>query len=417
LVVNVTELNVGLDRDVSGGPAAYIHVRDLPGKSGADLSGGPNWPYVPSESGGGWTAVQMDSVPLTFNPEDQFCVDLNDNLYEPGDTISYYLSARDANGRVTYWTNLAGTTTDEAAVRAFPMEMTCLPANALGGGTDILLVDAHDGGGVQPYFDYDFGLLGITPDRFDVNRDGSDTGLGSSVKDVVQQLIPYYKKIIWSSGSLSRGTIGDGAFGSVIDHKSDDFGLLYTFLDQHPEDCGVYFTGNGLASEWYSVLSSTSSWLFRTTFMDFSAVSDDHRAVGEPVSPLVVGQPGSIFDRAGGPDMLIAYGGCPVISSFDVLAPSGTSALEMAYSNNAAHGAVLSQQTVNSASATAGVILSGFSYGFIRDDQPQDPYDRVVHLQSILVWLGNELAFPTGTTAGLTFENNLAQNYPNPFNP
>jgi len=412
LVVKVTELNVGLDRDVSGGPAAYIHVRDLPGKSGAVLSGGPSWPYVPSLSGGGWTAIQMDSVPYAGpEPDDQFRVDLNDNLYEPGDTVLYYLSARDAYGITTYWTNLTGTTTDEATVRAMPMEVTCLPANAIGGGADILLVDADDGGGTQPYFDYDFELLGVTHDRFDINKNGVGNGLGEWVKDVSQQLIPYYKKIIWSSGSRERQTIGSGDRG-----LPGDLTVLYDFLDQHPEDCGVYFTGDRLASEW-SLFQSSSSGLFRSTFMDFSVVNHRHRDAGEPVSPLVAGQPGSFFDASGGPDVFIAYGGCPENWNFGVLAPSGASSLEMAYSNNPAHGAVLSQQTLNADSATVGVILSGFGYGRIRDDQTQNPYDRVVHLQRILEWLGNVLPYPTGAKAGPMFENNLAQNYPNPFNP
>jgi hypothetical protein len=413
LVVNVTEFNVGLDRDVSGGPAAYLHVRDLPGKSGADLSGGSQWPYVPSMSGGGWTVIRGDSIPLSFYPQDQYSFDLNDNLFEPGDTIMYYLSARDAWGRTTYWTWGTGTTTSEAAARDLAMEMTCLPANGLAGVTDVLYVDAHDGGGAQPYFDYDFRSLGIKPDRFDITRYGSSAGLGATVKDVATQLIPYYKKIIWSSGSLDVETIGDG---NLPNNRSDDFAVLYDFVEQHNEDCGVYFTGDGIAGNWRHDLWGSSAVNFRTKYMHFDVLAADHATQGIPLSPLIGGLTGSVVDGIGGPDTLFAYTGCPTLRTFDVLLDSDSSSVDMLYDTNPTHGAVVSQQTVNPMGATVGVVLSGFSYDTIRDDNLAAFYDRGTHLYKILTWMGNAIT-PTAVNNTPALVDDLAQNYPNPFNP
>jgi hypothetical protein len=410
LVANITELTVGLDRDVSGGPAAYIHVRDLPGKSGEALSGGPRWPYVPGQSGAGWTAIRMDSIPLTFHPQDQFCVDLNDNLFEPGDTIEYYLSARDNLLRTTYWTWDTETTTDLAAVQANPMEVTCLPANGLNGVADILYVNVEDGTGVAPYLENDFRVLGVAYDRYDVNLNGREQGLGGAVKDVVTQLIPYYRKIIWSSGKKSVKSVDSG-------EKTDEWGLLRDFVEQHTEDCGVYFTGDGLAEEWSYLPTWEPGGALRVDYMDFTLFNNDHTAAGLQMTPQVIARAGSIFDGPSGPDTTLAYGGCPDIRRFDVLMPAEDAVVEMDYSGNPVWGAVMSQATVTSDTTTARIVLAGFSYDVIRDDRTQVPYDRVAHLDKVLTWLGNGPFYPTAAEAGPGLRNHLAQNYPNPFNP
>ncbi|UCH84133.1 MAG: hypothetical protein JSW50_00135, partial [Candidatus Latescibacterota bacterium] len=81
--------------DPSSGPAVYCHVKDVsPAKSGTAISGDlSRWPVV--SNGGNWTVLRCDSSYDPYNcPEnwitDEYCVDLNDNLYTPGDTIFYY---------------------------------------------------------------------------------------------------------------------------------------------------------------------------------------------------------------------------------------------------------------------------------------------------------------------------------------
>ncbi len=409
--------SAGLDNHMTGvpssGPAVYCHVKDISGaKSGAAISGDlGRYPLVSTAAG--WTVLRFDTVKTAAGAplQDRFNIDLNDNLYTPGDTVYYYFSARDINSVTTYFSQLAGVTDSEAEARALAMEMTCLPANALGGQTDILYVDDYDNRGAQPYFDTAFEVLGLTPDRYDVLGASAirGNGPGGRVVNVLQQLVGCYRKIIWNSGDLTNGLIGDGTPGL---EKSDDFAMLFQFLDLHPGGAGVYISGDNIAEEWVTLIGAGATGL-QSTYMNFNLVGGDHIAAGQPTTPLAIGQPGSCF----GTDTLLAYGGCPTINNFDVLVPTGASQLEMAYSNNLAHGAVISQITANSAGDTARVLLSGFSYHEIRDDKVQFPPDRVEHLLAILRWLDNAVSDPTAIGDVPQYESTLAQNYPNPFNP
>jgi hypothetical protein len=428
-VVTVSEPNYGLDNHITGdpssGPAVYIHVRELgPSKSGAAVSGDiSRWPVV--SSGGGWTVLRMDTVfskpGRRFVVPDVYCADLNDNLYTPGDTIEFYFSARDAAGNVSYAygpttsysADFPNVTLTEAEAQADPMEVTCLPANALAGTTDVLYVDACSGYGAQPYFGSSFELLGITPDRYDVRAPSSvlGNGPGSRVVSTANQIIPYYKKIIWNSGSLSSGTMGDGG-----NSKSNDFGMLYSFLDQHPGGPGLYISGDEIAAEW-AILTGADAINLKNDYMNFNVLSSSHTTMGLPLSPLAIGQAGSCFVHASSPDSIVAYSNyCTWAGNFDVLEATGSSGTAMAYENNPAYGALLAQTTTNGVGASAKVMLSGLSYHDIRDDRVAFPPDRAEHLLDILRWMDNVINDPTGG-GDLRFETGLAQNYPNPFNP
>ena len=109
-------------------------------------------------------------------------------------------------------------------------------------------------------------------------------------------------------------------------------------------------------------------------------------------------------------EVVVAYGGCPLINDFDVLEPTGTATLEMTYNGagSATSGAVIGQKTMNTAGFNVGVILSGFSYHYIRDDKPAGVLDRVIHLQKVLSFLGNTYsktyAFGLDTFGGYPLE-------------
>jgi hypothetical protein len=380
------------------------------------VSGGlGRWPVVSNV--GGWTVLQFDYVWTTgpYPKADRYCVDLNDDLYTPGDTVWYYFSARDMDGNTNYWSRQTGVASLESHVREHPMELTCLPANAANGATDILYVDDCDITGVQPYFDTAFEMLGLSPDRFDVlsSSFGSGNGLAGHVADASQQIMGHYRKIIWSTGDLEAALIGDST-GSVP--SSDDFGLLYEFLAQGSNRPGLYITGDNIAEVW-NEQTGTDAIRLRNDYMDFTMIDGDHVALGQPLTPLVVGEPGSCFDHPSGPDLMLAYGGCSPIADFDVLQPAGGSSLAMSYSGSPANGAVLTQVTPNTAGDTAKVVLSGFSYDVIRDDVRQTVPDRVEHLLDIIRWLENDVDTPTSVRHTPPLENHLAQNYPNPFHP
>jgi hypothetical protein len=421
--VTVTATNFGLgfhtEGDPASGPAVYCHVEDIdPAKSGEAITGDPyRWPVV--GTGDNWTALRFDSAFGNDGTavENRYCVDLNDNLYTPGDTIWFYFSARDAAGNTTYWSRFTGAAGNEMVVRSSPMEMTCLPANAADGATDILYVDAFDRSSTSGFFDSAFEVLGISPDRYDIRASTSleHNGPGTRVVNVSEQVTSKYKTIIWDSGNVSTVTINNGP-GSGYGGKSDDFGLLFEFLDTRPDNPGLYLTGDAIAANWVYYGAGGAASL-RNTYLDFAFVRDDHVRLGQPLSPLVVGQPGSFFDDADGPDSLIAYGGCPVLRRFDVLAATGASSVASAYSNDPSHGAVISQATTNSSGGMARAVFSGFGYDAIHDDRVQFPPDRVEHLRDILVWFDNLIDLPTSVEPLPQFVNDLAQNYPNPFNP
>ena len=418
-VVTVSDPIYGISFHVPGdstsGPAVYCHVADVsPVKSGAAISDDSNrWPLAGTADG--WTVVRFDTAHGYGGPEtNTYCVDLNDNLFTPGDTIRFYYSARDASGRTNYWTQATGPITSENDARTFAMEMTCLPANALSGATDVLYVDFFDGYGAQPAFETAFELLGITPDRFDVRGpvQGEGNSPGEHVKNVVQQLIPFYRTIIWNSGRFHGRGIDDGDWYT----KSDDIGMLYEFLDQHPDNCGVYLSGDNLAGT-ITDLYGTSTGLFRSKYLHYSLLNNSHINVGHPVSPLAIAQPGSPFEHASGPDTLVTFGGCPGINTFDVLQSGDSSVVAMTYSDNPDHGAVVIQSTINPQGKTARVALSGFSYHEIRDDRPETPMDRVDHLRDLLLWIGHVVGPPTAARTAPALTNALYQNHPNPFNP
>lgn len=400
---------------------------DNPGdKVGADLSEGPGgqanrYPFAGTQVIDGvlWTKIRFDYTytGTSTNPgnghpapsappfvSNRFNVDLNDNLFTPGDTVCYFYSATSPGG-TTYWSYNWRATSDISEVAANPMEFTILPAGGFNRGGHTLYVDGADGLGDQPYFDGAFVALGLAGkvDRYDVRAPSS--GLGnrpsSRVKNVQQQLNNCYTSILWDCGSLSV-TLGDGTDSP---EKSDDYKMLNTFLANLTGPGGVYLCGDDVAEQLIDY-NGAGAVSFRTNHMPFTLTSGSHQQKGLGVSPQVFPWPGRCFN-----DAFVAYGGCPEFNHFDVLSPSGTSLIEMSYTTpQNTFGAVLSHVNGN-----ARVMLSGFSFAYIRDDETNGISDRAQHMHDILTWLG--AATGPATSAGPALRTSLAQNYPNPFNP
>jgi len=373
-----------------------------------------------------WYQFRCDSVGTSssyYTLFNTFSIDLNDSLYTPGDTVCFFFGAQSAppSGVWSYFSRATGTSANWATAADDPMEFTCLPAGGYNRGGEILYVDGMDGRGAQPHFDTAFEQLGLADyvDRYDIRAPSSFVGNrpGGRVVNVFQQIIAPYDVIIWNTGDLSAGTIGDGTGNPDY---SDDAALLFTFLDQRTTDGGVYFSGDDIASELYNKSGPSASLVALSGYITgaVNAGADDHTSLGLGVAPLGVGNAGSCFDHTLGPDTLIAYGGCPIVNDFDVITPSGTAVTEMSYHGYGGVGsAIISQTTNNAAGADVGVILSGFSFHEIRDDMPRGIPARTHHLQDVLAWLGTVTAVPTGGHSPLAGNTELSQNYPNPFNP
>ncbi|MEJ2721829.1 MAG: hypothetical protein P8181_11925, partial [bacterium] len=475
-VVTIGDPN-GLASDNTGGrngPAAYVFVRvtdrfgnPMPGKNGTAIqspdnqayAGDPNagslrFPHTGTVMAGGvqWDQYRMDYV---YSPggglsPNAYCFDLmdianglhanenqgaNTGVFTPGDVINYFLGAQNSIGQWTYWhRTLHGQgdsrqTTSIAEAAADPCEWSVLPdaGRFPGDEGDILYVDDADdrGGPAQLYFDWAFRLIGIEDrvDRFDILDSSTFAGnsLASRVQNPAVQLIgtttEIYQKILWNSGNRENGLIGDGgpANGGSGARKSLDFTLLKFFLDNHPDNPGVYAAGDDMAEQWVT-LAHPDAVAVRGTYMPFLLTSPNHAGAptGLPVSPLVYQNTG----RPIGPTRMTVSGGCPIVNDFDVMAPGGPSCLINSSYNamDGPFGAVMIQATPNPQFTTARFVLSGFAFNYIRDDLPNTLTDRAEHLRDILTWFANVVPDPVGFTP-VVCANRLDDAYPNPFNP
>jgi hypothetical protein len=390
------------------GPALYTYVSVRPsgqsGKHGTALTADPSrWPVRDTVlvDGEKWYSIRMDSVRTSSGAsETTFCIDLNDNLFTPGDTILYVFGGfGDLPAmEVSYYSYFTGTTDDAQAAFANPMEFTCLPTQSEYFDVEydairpILYVDFYDGLGAQPYFDAAFAELGITPavDRYDVlapaAREGNSPG-GRVVDAAVQ--LGNYGMIVWSTGDLDYR---DGILGDGVNFKYDDTGMLADYLNNGGR---VYFTGDDIAGALPSAL--------RNNYIAYSVTNDSHVDAGFGIAPQVFGVDGGIFDH-GSEDWWTVYGGCPSLNEFDVLAPGDPSSSQATYSLGAS-AVIYSNQ----------VVLSGFSFHTIRDVmhdfQPSTPAHHLWDIIRALNWIIID------DVEAAPYVNALAQNVPNPFNP
>ncbi|MEE9271072.1 MAG: hypothetical protein V3V49_12515, partial [Candidatus Krumholzibacteria bacterium] len=446
ITIDVTDVGPGLTIDpfTGVGPSVYAYVTVLPpgqpGKSGPELEApesraiGKRFPLADSVSidGTTWYCFRMDTVltPAGAIVADRYAFDLNDNVFTPGDTVLYFLSAMNGGSLQNYWSRrLNGqgdnfVTEDLLEAAGSPLEFTILPAGGNARGGDILYVDDTDdrGGPAQLFFDTAFDYLQLRDlvDRYDVLGPSSAVGnsLGARVRNIATQIVGPYRKIIWNSGDLSSNLINDGGWwnGGGSADKSPDFAVIFEFLDTHPNNPGFYASGDDLPSNWANVLTGANAVNTRSIYMNFNldpaAPTGNHVAAGEPVSPVLDGVgPATLGEQ------LIAFGGCPTINDFDLLQPTGGSGADMV---NAATGKayILSQSTLNSVGTAARVVLSGFSFHNIRDLGPPGSVPvRATHLYDILTVLFNVVPPPTGFDEAPQFVNRLEANYPNPFNP
>jgi FlgD Ig-like domain len=420
-VVKVADPEAGLGIDPTYGQAAvYCYVSVWPqgqaAKSGAALTQNPaRYPVVGSwtdASGVPWTCVRLDSSIVNGVAQpDFYCVDLNDNLFTPGDTVCFFYCAKNTNGVETYalGSNLTAHGADREQAAANPSEFTCLPAGGWRHGGDILYVDGMDGRGAQPYWDTAMQSIGILKgvDRYDVR--GPSSGVSNRpagrVKNFQVQLLNCYRIILWDCGDLDIG-LGDG---SGTPEKTDDYQLLDDFLSNLTNPGGVYLSGDDVGQV-LAGYAGTSAVTFRTNYLTYNLTAGSHRTQFG-ISPTGVHRNGGCYR-----DDFIIYGGCPLLNDFDVMEPTGSATIEVGYGTPATtNGAVIAQVSTNGNNTRIGVVLSGFSFIYIHDDEANGVLDRAKFLYDTIVWMGDLPNLPTA--AGPLAVNSLSQNYPNPFNP
>jgi hypothetical protein len=152
--------------------------------------------------------------------------------------------------------------------------------------------------------------------------------------------------------------------------------------------------------------AGASAVTFKTTYLTYTLTTGNHRPTFG-ISPTGVGAAGTPFDG----ETFVMSGTCPLLNDFDVMTPTGTTAMQVGYGTPATtNGAVIRKQTGN-----AHVVWSGFSLIYLRDDEEDGTLDRALHVRNILCALGDCEGTPTSATP--VFFDRLEQNYPNPFNP
>ncbi len=410
----------GLATDpVAGGPAVYCYVavwpQGQPGKSGAGLTDNPaRWPAVGSftdASGVQWTRVRADTVFDNGQPvDDTFCVDLNDNLFTPGDTVCFFYAAKsnDATEVYAFGSNLARGGNDIEEAASNPSEFTCLPTS----GTKVdLYVDGADGTGAQLYWEDALRSIqyGVAVDRYDVRAPSaalSNRPAGRVVDPLAQ--LSSYQRMLWDCAGQSI-TLGDG---TGTPEKTDDYALLTAFLDNLQNPGGVFLCGDDVAEQLDGYAGAAASAFHAPgSYLPFTLISGN--------LPSLTGQVATIGTPVGGlcyDDSFWIYGACPLLNDFDVMQAGGGSVSEVTYGpSDGQNDAVISKMTVNPNNADVGVILAGFGFQTVLDDDDDLITDRSLFLRDTIVWLANTPNLPTGAATGAV--NALQPNYPNPFNP
>jgi hypothetical protein len=419
----------------TGGGEVYMFVRvtDVydtrpggvkPPIAGASLEG-TYGTYVSDD--GVWTKIQCDTAKAQLHNilDDQWMVDLNDSLLTRGYMVEYYLEAWDVTGNRSTLPRYA----DEGQY----FEFTCLPT----GRSTVLFVDDFHGRGswrgtVEEYWDATFEAV-IDPDRqpdvYDVNAPSSMVGNGVASRATLSQLMyndveeAGYKIIVWDAGDLDVATIGDGSGNG---DKADDCTLLSNWLDQSGNDVGLLVCGDDIAYDLKENLNSAEAIGLMSTWCGVDYVQDSYfeatggRVAGGVISPNITGVSTGIFWHGGAYDELIAFGGCPIINGFDVIATTnyGAEALHYPQFESEDYVAGIQSSQTNSGLATARTMWLGFSWQVIRDDVIAAPIDRNELFADIYSWF-QEIPIGDITDADPTPEarNSLGQNYPNPFNP
>ena len=400
----------GNQNGTNGNKACYLYVNVSdngvfnPAKSGAILSGGPSYPFKDTLliDGRVWTRVQCW---LRVNATSTFVVDLNDNLFEAGDVIYFFWGATSTNGETSYCSGSALTYTqsDIELAAEVASEFSILPVNG-GASTDVLYVDGMDGRGAQQYWDTAFQQIGMTPDRFDVRGPTSSVSNrpGTRVNNVAAQLNANYKRILWDAGDITQ-SLGDG---TGAPEKSNDYAMVNQFLAGLSSPGGFYVGGDDYL-QGLTAAAGGSAVTFKTTYITYTLTTGNHRA-SYGISPLAIGLNGGAFSG----DTFVINGGCPLLNDFDVATPTGTTSMQMSYNSPMVNSAAVISKT----NGNARVMVAGFGFIYIRDDDEDGIMDRADYLHDILTFLGGSPSPPTDVNQR-SFANRLEQNYPNPFNP
>ncbi|MCD6380276.1 T9SS type A sorting domain-containing protein, partial [bacterium] len=375
---------------------------------------------APTFIGSGWFKVQARTAIVGENRSrvaDKFMFDLCDTVFTYNHVIEYYFSAEDQNDEWGYRpTN---------ALSGGSFEWTCLSSRPY--VYSILYVDDFDGRGswdgeVQNYMDPALGAVSdVVWDRYDMNSPSSMVANGLSSRINAHMLGMFYEKIIWDSGDLNIGTIGNG-----VDDKADDCAMLEAWAnDEAAEGAREHATnllvmGDGVVDNLTTVgaltfLTNTLGTAFGpgTTPWSYYESTGGYTG-GGVISPLLTPVAGGIFN---GLDPFYAFGGCPIINAFDILAANNTKAVGALTYPNGDFAAIALDDSTNGNVATKRAVTTGFSFMAIRDANSAGAPVRNEFLKKVFVFFENGVNGEITDVKDTPAINKLYGNFPNPFNP
>ena len=419
----------GLDTLVTGEARVYCHVNvhflGLDGKpdiSGAQLEG-TYGTYVGED--GDWSVLLCDSAKTSAGTPapDKYCIDLNDSLFTRGYMIEYYFKAYDLFGDPSTYPGTAG------EVGGQTREFTCLPTLRVVPGA-LFCDDFHSrgtwDGWVQDYWDPAFAAVCPTendiPDRYDTNgpSSGVSNGVGAytSVGDASAIFCTAYEKVIFDSGNLNSYTLSEGTGNS---DKSNDAQLLVDWMNVSEHKVGLLVMGDMIATDLGASTSAVALELV-STICGVTVVNESYydmtggRTAGGTVTPLITGT-GTVGTDPYAGLQYYAFGGCPIINDFDVLEPTTTGVVALAYPdyNSLSWYAGIYTDQLNNAGQDLRTVWVGHSFMYIRNTA-----DGTLARNRFLEMTYN--LFENGVSTDITPSDvpkaySLAQNFPNPFNP
>ena len=362
----------------------------------------------------------------------RFAFDLPDSgFFFPGDVLHYYIQAvSDLDGNLLTSLLPADTTgfNDFAVLSAYAPDFTvrALPSVSydsyhqdLRNAPDVLL---WDDGGDQEVWVAALEKLHLVAGHFDIYRTAGPSsavgnGLGSRA---TPEILSLYRTLLYTCGSLGYATICNG---DLQYDGSDDAGLLDAWMDQGGKS--MFLTGDNLVADLFQSGAATQAlaadWL-RTEFLD----SDVRYMINAQVVPRILAAEGPVFPSL---DSWIAYGGCPVINTFDALtvAAGGQRIAEFTDPGGIGGAYIYSAATLNDLpddrtvipEHNSAVISLPYDFSFVYTDPaglPPGPLNaRETLLHDVLMFFGEIISWGAADMPGPRHLE--ARSYPNPFNP